>query len=166
MSDEENLSFRALSARYLVRRAVEDAGKKELFSSPSYPGPDPRVELAAGKALGELPVCIVGAGIAGLRIATFLEYLGVEYEIIEASDRHGGRARTHHFSTADNDYFDIGAMRFPRIRALKLTFSLFEELGLTSPTNNRIINYVIGTDNNLRLFNSKSCQVLAKFIYP
>jgi hypothetical protein len=46
-------------------------------------------------------VCIVGAGAAGLYIALILDDLaipGLSYDILEGSDRVGGRMFTHYFS--------------------------------------------------------------------
>lgn len=60
-------------------------------------------------------VCIVGAGISGLYSALILDHLGVPYDILEAADRPGGRVLTHYFSTRPHDYYDIGAMRFPKV---------------------------------------------------
>ena len=79
-------------------------------------------------------VAIVGAWIAGLYTALILEYLKIDFEILESSDRVGGRIRTHYFPTdppknppknppkddKDNkyllhQYYDIGAMRFPKV---------------------------------------------------
>lgn len=102
-----------------------------------------------------LKVCIVGAGAAGMRIAMFFDYLKVDYDILEASDRHGGRAFTHHFSRADYDYYDVGAMRFPRTRALQQTFTLFDELQLTADPGGGIINYVMSIPTNIQLFNGQ-----------
>jgi len=42
-------------------------------------------------------VGILGAGVGGLYTAMMLESLGLKYEIIEASDRTGGRLYTHKF---------------------------------------------------------------------
>ena len=63
----------------------------------------------------ETKVCIIGAGISGLYSALMLDYLDIPYDILEASDRPGGRIRTHYFSDKSHDYYDIGAMRFPEI---------------------------------------------------
>jgi hypothetical protein len=63
-----------------------------------------------------LHICIVGAGVSGLYIALILDSLEIPeltYEILEASDRTGGRVKTHYFSDKADDYFDVGAMRFP-----------------------------------------------------
>lgn len=78
-------------------------------------------------------VCIVGAGIAGLFIAMILDSLkisGLEYDILEASDRTGGRLYTHYFSDVSHDYYDVGAMRFPDIGIMKSSFKLFKQLNL------------------------------------
>lgn len=76
----------------------------------------------------DLKVCIIGAGVAGLYTAFVLDALGVPYDLIEASDRFGGRIRTHYFGkdsaeAKDSEekkwardhyqYYDVGAMRFP-----------------------------------------------------
>lgn len=59
-------------------------------------------------------VGIIGAGAAGLYAAILLDSLGIEYDLIEASDRVGGRIYTYRFnetawsnSTPDDpDYYD------------------------------------------------------------
>ena len=47
----------------------------------------------------ELPICIVGAGTAGLYTAMILESLGISYQIVDADTRErvGGRLFTYHF---------------------------------------------------------------------
>ena len=84
---------------------------------------------------GSLPqrskVCIVGAGVSGLYIAMILDDLaipGLSYQVLEASARVGGRLYTHRFSDALHDYYDIGAMRFPKIKIMDRTFDLFKRL--------------------------------------
>jgi NAD(P)-binding Rossmann-like domain len=68
-----------------------------------------------------LNVGIIGAGVAGLYIAMILDSLEIPdltYEILEASPRAGGRILTHHFESgtpSPHDYYDVGAMRFPKI---------------------------------------------------
>ncbi|KDQ16661.1 hypothetical protein BOTBODRAFT_53766 [Botryobasidium botryosum FD-172 SS1] len=66
------------------------------------------------KDAGNILVGIVGAGAAGLYTAMILDDLEISYEILESSDRVGGRVHTHHFP-GDNkwNYFEMGAMRFP-----------------------------------------------------
>ena len=45
--------------------------------------------------------------------------LDVDYQILEASDKIGGRLLTHHFSEERHDYYDVGAMRFPNNGIMK-----------------------------------------------
>lgn len=78
-------------------------------------------------------VCIVGAGVSGLYIAMILDDLAIpelSYQILEASNRVGGRMYTHNFSDTPHDYYDIGAMRYPQIKIMDRTFKLFERLGV------------------------------------
>ncbi|KAG2121986.1 uncharacterized protein EDB93DRAFT_1300094, partial [Suillus bovinus] len=59
-------------------------------------------------------VGILGAGVGGLYTALMLDSLGINYEILEASDRTGGRLFTYKFQDGgEYDYYDVGAMRFP-----------------------------------------------------
>ena len=89
-----------------------------------------------------LPICIIGAGVAGLYAAMILGSLGINYQIVEANGRVGGRVATHEFPNGDaSDYFvrdhdlhshcvltlskDYGAMRYPDTPFMKRTFDLF-----------------------------------------
>ncbi|KAK0213580.1 hypothetical protein IW262DRAFT_1466891 [Armillaria fumosa] len=54
-----------------------------------------------GKAPKDLLVGIIGAGPAGLYAAMILDDLGIKYEILEGSNRHGGRILTHCFRSVD-----------------------------------------------------------------
>lgn len=78
-----------------------------------------RAPAASAPDLDPMRLCIVGAGVSGLYIAMILDSLGIpnlEYDILESSDRIGGRIFTHQFdSSTPHQYYDIGAMRFPRI---------------------------------------------------
>lgn len=73
-------------------------------------------------------VGIVGAGMAGLYTAMILDSLEITYEIIEASNRIGGRVYTHRFTDDPGDYYDAGAMRFPENPIMDLAFDLFARL--------------------------------------
>lgn len=73
-------------------------------------------------------VGIIGAGMAGLYTAMILKSLEISYEIIEASDRIGGRVYTHRFTDDPGDYYDVGAMRFPDNPIMAKTFDLFRRL--------------------------------------
>ncbi|KAI8246702.1 putative bifunctional amine oxidase [Colletotrichum sp. SAR 10_99] len=91
-------------------------------------------------------VGIVGAGVAGLFTALALDWINetiekhkgsgnlkVEYEILEAAheERLGGRLYTHQFTEEGlHDYYDVGAMRFPRNEVMSRTFRLFDYLGI------------------------------------
>ncbi|KDQ59033.1 hypothetical protein JAAARDRAFT_192592 [Jaapia argillacea MUCL 33604] len=98
-------------------------------------------------------VGIIGAGVAGLYSAMMLDYLsqyGFDYQIIEASSRRvGGRLYTYNFPGGGaNDYYDIGAMRFPQIPFMSPTFNLIQNiLGL------KMIPYYLSQPFNLNFFN-------------
>jgi hypothetical protein len=70
----------------------------------------------------ELKLCIIGAGAAGLYIAMILDSLNIPYltyDILESSERTGGRIFTHYFDPPTKHmYYDIGAMRFPKVAAM------------------------------------------------
>ncbi|KAK6345942.1 hypothetical protein TWF730_010281 [Orbilia blumenaviensis] len=97
-------------------------------------------------------VCIVGAGVAGLYIAMILDDLKIPnltYEILEAGNRVGGRLYTYHFSDELHDYYDIGAMRYPKIDSMNRTFDLFKRTELP------LIPYYLDGPNTPSLFNDR-----------
>lgn len=100
-------------------------------------------------------VAIIGAGAAGLRTAMLLQKFGIPYEIFEASERHGGRVFTYEFPPeapqGKHDYFDVGAMRFPKNNANKATFDLIKELQLTG----KVIPYVFSQRDNIFFYNGE-----------
>ena len=106
-------------ARRLRDLGVLDIGGKTLISPVQLPpAPSPENRQRSGLRAAKLKVCIVGAGIAGLYTAMLLDSLdlpGVSYELLEASERPGGRIKTYHFSSTLHDYCDTGAMRYPKI---------------------------------------------------
>ena len=57
-------------------------------------------------AVTALDVIVVGAGIAGLMVATRLIEAGLRCRVLERSDRVGGRLLTHHNV---HGHFDLGA---------------------------------------------------------
>lgn len=74
----------------LIQRYVSD-----------FPDDAPQSEKA-----DDLLVGIIGAGAAGLYTAMILDDLGIKYEILEGSNRAGGRIRTHRFSGTNQwNYF-------------------------------------------------------------
>ncbi|KIJ28053.1 hypothetical protein M422DRAFT_83647, partial [Sphaerobolus stellatus SS14] len=60
-------------------------------------------------------VGILGAGAGGLYTAMMLESLNITYEILEASERTGGRLFTHKFTGpgSENGVYENGVMRYP-----------------------------------------------------
>ena len=79
-------------------------------------------------------VGIIGAGAAGLFTAMLFDYLNakykdlnVRYELLEAEpERFGGRLYTYNFpkrkdqpDPGPHDYYDVGAMRFPKVKTMK-----------------------------------------------
>lgn len=68
---------------------------------------------------------IIGGGISGLSLAEQLEAEGYDYQLLEASDRFGGRIMTSFYGSS---YFDLGPAWFwqgqPRIAAMINRFQL------------------------------------------
>ncbi|KIP01104.1 hypothetical protein PHLGIDRAFT_123663, partial [Phlebiopsis gigantea 11061_1 CR5-6] len=96
--------------------------------------PDPTAYLQDQPAL-PVPKCaakvgIIGGGIGGLYAALLLQEQGIPYEILEASPRLGGRLFTHRMGDRPNDYYDVGAMRFPNTEVMQPLFDLFAKIGL------------------------------------
>ncbi|KAL4812861.1 hypothetical protein BDW67DRAFT_188211 [Aspergillus spinulosporus] len=76
-----------------------------------------KTELHGGVASGPSPkdrrIAIVGAGISGLAAALMLDSVGIHnWEIIEASDRVGGRFRTRYVAGTE-EWAEMGPMRLP-----------------------------------------------------
>lgn len=67
-----------------------------------------RIDRASGRPRRFL---ILGAGIAGLAAAWELSRRGHDVEVLEGSERPGGRVFTHHFN--NGSYGERGAMRIP-----------------------------------------------------
>ncbi|EFI26657.1 hypothetical protein CC1G_15428 [Coprinopsis cinerea okayama7 len=100
---------------------------------------------------GVVPVGIIGGGMAGLYAGLMLAYQGISFQILEATDRIGGRCYTYKFEEGgDYDYYDVGAMRFPLPRKGEKNphtrlAKLFELLGLD------LLDYIF-TTNEGRLY--------------
>lgn len=84
----------AYRGRYLLstyqerNKEVPDHKLSEMIPLLKNPSPSPN-----------LPVCIIGAGMAGLYTAMIFESLGISYHIVDANtqERVGGRLFTYHF---------------------------------------------------------------------
>ncbi|KEP46404.1 L-amino acid oxidase [Rhizoctonia solani 123E] len=75
-----------------------------------------------------LPVGILGAGAGGLYTALILQDLDIPYRILEANERVGGRLFTYSFPDSTGkpyNYYDVGAMRFPKTDFMERVFKLF-----------------------------------------
>ncbi|KAJ7786179.1 hypothetical protein B0H16DRAFT_1295633 [Mycena metata] len=84
-----------------------------------------------------------------------LEDLGIPYKIVEAQGDVGGRLYTHHFERdigTPFNYFDIGAMRFPKTDSMNRVFNLFDDPNLNTPDialGSRIKRFhFVGAGNN------------------
>ena len=61
------------------------------------------------KPTAELPICIIGAGMAGLYAAMILQSLKIPYQIVDAGTRErvGGRVFTHRFEGGDSPNYYV-----------------------------------------------------------
>ena len=116
---ESYTSITGLRARLLIREKLSEHAdlpplqeiKDHFKDHRPKDGPKDRIKIG-----------IVGAGMAGIYTAFILDKLAIpslEYEILEGSRRVGGRAYTHQFSDEKHDYYEAGAMRFPKISPMK-----------------------------------------------
>ncbi|SPO07083.1 uncharacterized protein DNG_09777 [Cephalotrichum gorgonifer] len=118
-----------------------------------------------------LTVGIIGGGAAGLYAALLLESLDIDYEILESSERIGGRIFTHRFNPTAweasepgqpdyYDYYDAGAMRFPGMEWMDRIIGE-KNNSLVSYINSKVqpkdqvnlIPYYFQANNTFRLFN-------------
>lgn len=92
------MSFATDPLAYYGRSIIQDyhANLRAKLSVEPGQSHSPDVPDAQMRVLTE-KVGILGAGIGGLHAALILDSLGIEYEILEASDRTGGRIFTHKF---------------------------------------------------------------------
>lgn len=116
--------MRVPAARLTILLCILTTGYASLT-----PSPNPREaylrEILAGSKYPEFPtsktpanvtfkVGIIGAGAGGLYTALLLDSLGIDYDLLEGSNRVGGRIFTHRFNKtawlqstpSDADYYD------------------------------------------------------------
>jgi hypothetical protein len=173
-SDTE-IPLRDRIARTLIRNAVADELNNNslrgvpglipgLPTGPFDPHNLPDAPSFEQPADGDVPtIGIVGAGVAGLFIAAMFDFLNgieiynikpfnIKYEILESSPRAGGRILTKFLNSTphgSHDYFDVGAMRFPKIPILDLTFFLFQYYNI------KLVPYYLSGKNNPLLYNGR-----------
>ncbi|KLO16478.1 hypothetical protein SCHPADRAFT_995057 [Schizopora paradoxa] len=136
-----------------VARALNHFTEALSFFNIPWPPPPPPPERT--RRIG-----IIGAGAAGLYVAMILESLDLKFEILEASGRIGGRLLTHKLGSGKNEYYDVGAMRFPDNPIMERTFDLFKRLDFTTE-NGKLIEYIMSTDTDTYLYNNKSAPASA-----
>jgi len=127
---------------------------------------------AAAKKNNDATVGILGAGPGGLYAGLILDSLDIDYEILEANDRVGGRLLTHHFSDEPYDYYDLGAMRFPETPIMKRVFDLFKYDKLKAPDGVQIdkkrIEYFFDCKdkNGIQYYNGRRKRLNAETVDP
>ncbi|KAF8178492.1 hypothetical protein BJ912DRAFT_1024006 [Pholiota molesta] len=88
--------------------------------------------------------------------------LHIDYDILEANNRIGGRLFTHRFNgneglnaeigtPARYDYFDVGAMRFPKIPFMDRLWDLFDDIQIEG----LLVDYRLSAPNTLQYFNTR-----------
>ncbi|KII91039.1 hypothetical protein PLICRDRAFT_52708 [Plicaturopsis crispa FD-325 SS-3] len=142
-----------------ARRIIQSGPLEPVNAIPQPTLPEPSANTSVSDQVEtDPPVGIIGAGCAGLYAGLIFDSLGIKYEILEASNRVGGRVQTYHFPQkpghpkGTHDYYDLGPMRFPETRIMKRLFKLFKykklnENGLS--VEKKLIRYWFDTrDNN------------------
>jgi hypothetical protein len=154
-------SFRDFTAFHVVDRFVQSTMKSGLC--PILTNPTSLPQITHPDDANGLPIGIIGAGASGLYAAMILQDLGIKYEILESRDRIGGRIYTHRFNGKTGfsapintreryDYFDVGAMRFPRI---PFSDRVFDLIGKRLNMEDLLIPYKFHSDNTFQYFNTR-----------
>ncbi|KAL2850679.1 hypothetical protein BJY01DRAFT_261437 [Aspergillus pseudoustus] len=125
------------------------------------PLPEPPSELLAQLLRGQEPhplkIGIVGAGISGLYLAMLFDELqipGLTYEILESSNRTGGRVLTHYFDGEGEHHYDVGAMRFPDENVTDMPTSIERAFDLFCQAGVKLLPYDTEGRNCPHMFNS------------
>ncbi|CAG7850867.1 Putative bifunctional amine oxidase DDB_G0291301 Includes: RecName: Full=Putative sarcosine oxidase; Short=PSO; Includes: RecName: Full=Putative L-amino-acid oxidase [Serendipita indica DSM 11827] len=162
ISEQLHNTWRIQYARQLIENS-----QAAWHKGHGYPPSAMKAAAPAEKVRRPIKIGILGAGAAGMYAAMIIDSLkspDFTYEILEANpERVGGRLYTHHFSDGPNDYFDVGAMRYPYIPFMYHTFYLLEhDLGMTeaedpmNPREGELIKYFMSIDKNLNRYNGKT----------
>ncbi|XP_060094759.1 L-amino-acid oxidase-like [Heteronotia binoei] len=102
-----------------INDAVQQEEWKKCFDDPDY---EELIQIAKNglrKTSKPKTIVIVGAGISGLTAAKLLKDAGHQVQILEASDRVGGRIKTYR---EEDWYVDVGPMRLPKAQKLVREF--------------------------------------------
>ena len=122
-----SLNLRAAYGKSVLHEAMYAKYKNSIPDpKPSLPAQPPLLRESPQPDFTPGPVCIIGAGAAGLFAAIAMvdgtETAGVPFtniDILEASERAGGRVFSYPFTDSQNpathNYYDVGAMRLPDI---------------------------------------------------
>ncbi|OCH84453.1 hypothetical protein OBBRIDRAFT_808232, partial [Obba rivulosa] len=148
-------------SRFLIKAYHAKNDKQDEDGLPDFSTIRDRLKLPP--ISDQLPVCIVGAGMAGLYAATMLQYLGIPFQVLEAASepnaagrKLGGRMFTRHIGDGKWSYYasrtDVGAMRFPNTPFMKRTFRLADELKVTR------LPYVMKGENTFKYYNGQRYQ--------
>ena len=84
-------------------------------------------------------------GPGGLYAALILTDLGIPFQLLESSNRVGGRLFTYTFPNptgAPYNYYDVGAMRFPDTPLMQPLFRLFQLIGI----DKKLVPYYLKDD--------------------
>lgn len=112
----------AARSRYALTRFHSETAVQNILSG-QHPSESPTKLPVLPRVSENLPVCIIGAGVAGLYTAMILQDLGIPYDLLEAGNRVGGRLFTHKFKAGkEYDYF-VSAIGFFYCKSLSLTRS-------------------------------------------
>lgn len=106
--------------------------------------------------------CLSGPG--GLYTALILQDLGIPYQILEAQNKVGGRLFTYKFyntTAAPYNFFEVGAMRFPKTAAMQRVFNLFDYAPLNTPDidlGSKVIPFIFQNDQTFLSYNGVTIQ--------
>lgn len=100
-------------------------------------------------------VAVIGAGMAGLTAAKFLQDAGHKVTIIEASNRIGGRVETFR-NKEEGWYAEVGAMRIPIFHTILHTFLLKLKIPLNPFIQDDINTYYFVNDIRHKTYSVKN----------
>ncbi|KAF7971825.1 hypothetical protein HWV62_19829 [Athelia sp. TMB] len=165
-SFDPSTSFRGKYAQIILADHQKRLLQQMKNDGRMLPGLPPPYQRSQERSEGEAPVTvgIIGAGAAGLYASLIIDSLEdarVTYEIFDANpmkDRKGGgRLFTYKFPKGgENDYYDVGAMRFPDIPFMKPLFDLIRDnpdSPIAGVLDSQIIPYNLSKDEDISFFN-------------